>query len=116
MKTYWRTAAAVAALAGALTLGALLPATPGHTQVARTVVRVRQDSPSDTVPVSVQGAALINLAPGTVVPVRNVDEPARMPFQDSFSLEIKAGASADKNESFAVNIPAGTGLAIEEIN
>jgi hypothetical protein len=56
MKTYWRTAAAVAALAASLTLGALLPATPGHTQVARTVVRVLQNGPNDAVPVTLQGA------------------------------------------------------------
>ena len=56
MKTYWRTAAAVAALAASLTLGALLPATPGHTQVARTVVRVLQNGPNDAVPVTLQGS------------------------------------------------------------
>src|SRR5438094_2091345 len=59
MKTYWRTAAAVAALAGALTLGALLPATPGHTQVARQVVRVLQNGPNDAVPVILQGTGAI---------------------------------------------------------
>src|SRR5262245_44974805 len=56
-----------------MTLGALLPATPGHTQVARQAVRVLQNGPPDTVPVSVQG---ISLTPGGVLPVRNVNEPA----------------------------------------
>src|SRR5262249_30673932 len=40
---------------GAMTLGALLPATPGHTQVARQVVRVLQNGPNDAVPVTLQG-------------------------------------------------------------
>ena len=60
MKTYWRATAAVVALMGALTLGALLPATPGHTQVARTVVRVRQNGPDDAVPVTLQGTSAIS--------------------------------------------------------
>lgn len=59
MKTYWRAAAAVTALTAALTLGALLPATPGHTQVARTVVRVQQLGPNDAVPVTLQGTGAI---------------------------------------------------------
>src|SRR5262245_47495528 len=42
--------------------------------------------------------------PGSSLPVHDVDNPARLPFQDSFSLEIDPGKSADKNENFAVNI------------
>src|SRR5205823_4966094 len=49
-------------------------------------------------------------------PVRDVDNPARATFQDSFSLEIDPGHSSDKNESFAVNIPPNTRLAIDHIN
>ena len=60
-----------------------------------------------------------NPVPVTVpdqVIVRDADNPAQRPFQDSFSLEIDPGSSADKDESFAVNIPAGTRLVIERIN
>lgn len=58
------------AVVGYLTLFgvlALVQQTTAHSQVARTVVRVRQDGPSDSVPVSIQGSTSINLAPNAQV-------------------------------------------------
>jgi hypothetical protein len=76
-----------------------------------------QLAPGTTVGISGQPVAVtVTGPPGSSLPVHDVDNPARGPFQDSFSLEIDPGKSADKNENFAVNIPANTRLAITEIN
>lgn len=72
-----------------------------------------------SVPVTLGGqpiAVTVTGPPGSSLPIHDVDNPARMPFQDSFSLEIDPGKYADKNESFAVTIPANTRLAITQIN
>src|SRR5947209_8779235 len=72
-----------------------------------------------SVPVTLGGqpiAVTVTGPPGSSLPIHDVDNPARMPFQGSFSLEIDPGKSADKNENFAVSIPANTRLAITEIN
>jgi len=57
-----------------------------------------------------------NPVPVTVQNQTDSDHPGRTPYQDSFSLEIDPGKSADKSETFAVNIPAGTRLVITRIN
>jgi hypothetical protein len=73
---------------------------------------------SSPVPVTLEGTNTVSgtVTVGNVVTVENADNRGRNPFQDSFSLEIDPGNSADKNESFAVNIPPNTRLVIDHIN
>jgi len=128
MKTYWRAAAAVVALTAAMTLGALLPATPGHSQVARQVVRVLQNGPNDAVPVTLQGGGAnagnvnvvntpnvhvtntpsVNVTNGTgqPLPVLDVIAPAAHAFEAS--AFIPAG-----NTQVPITIPAGKRLVIQ---
>jgi len=73
---------------------------------------------SAPVPVTVQGTGAISgtVNIGNVVRTQDDDNPARLPFQDSFSLEIEPGKSATTGNTFKVDIPAGTRLAIDRIN
>lgn len=76
------------------------------------------NAPSAPVPVTIQGTGAISgtVNIGNVVRTQDDDNAARLPFQDSFSLEIDPGTSATKFNNFTVNIPAKTRLAIERIN
>src|SRR5438270_839665 len=57
-----------------------------------------------------------NPVPVTVQNQTDSDHPGRTPYQNSFSLQIDPGKSADKDESFDPNIPAGTRLVITRVN
>src|SRR5262245_20441726 len=125
MKAYWRAAAAVLALAAALTLGALLPATPGHTQVARQVVRVLQNGPTDAVPVTLQGTGAVNgnvsvvntptvnLAPGTILPVEvDSGEPVQLllDFSTTFLGETRNVLTVPPGKRFVLEDLSGIAL------
>jgi len=73
---------------------------------------------SAPVPVTIQGTGTISgtVNVGNVVRTQDDDNPARLPFQDSFSLEIEPGNSSTKFNNFKVDIPASTRLAIDRIN
>jgi len=73
---------------------------------------------SAPVPVILQGTGAISgtVNVSNIVRTQDGDNPARSPFQDSFSLEIDPGKSSTEDNSFKVNIPANTRLAIDRIN
>lgn len=83
------------------------------------------NQPSNPVPVTLEGTGTVsgsveitNTPDVNVVntpSVKNSDDPARHPYQNSFSLQINAGASKT-NQSFDPNIPAGMRLAVDHVN
>src|SRR4051812_41755274 len=66
------------------------------------------NGPKKPVPVTLTGP------PGSSLPVHDVDNPARMPFQNTFLMQIKAGATVE-DEQFALDIPAHTRFAITQV-
>ena len=140
MKSYWRATAAIVALTAALTLGALLPATPGHSQSTGPKVIVA-NGPTQPVPVTLQGTCAIagnvnvantpnvnvtslpavQLAAGNRVgidaaanTVRDADQPAWHRFQAENSLQASGFNNA--NPFGLVAVPAGKRAVIETVS
>jgi hypothetical protein len=103
----------------ALALGSTLAFAQAPTVVPKpSAPVVVTNPPSAPVPVTLQGTGAISgtVNIGNVVRTQDDDNAARLPFQDSFSLQIDPGKSSTTNNSFKVNIPANSRLAIERIN
>ena len=106
-------------LAVVLALGSVVAFAQSPTVVPKPSAPVVVTNPSSApVPVTIQGTGAISgtVNVGNVVRTQDDDNAARLPFQDSFSLEIEPGTSATKFNNFTVNIPANTRLAIDRIN
>lgn len=106
-------------LAVVLALGSAVAFAQSPTVVPKPSAPVVVTNPASApVPVTIQGTGAISgtVNVGNVVRTQDDDNAARLPFQDSFSLEIEPGTSATKFNNFTVNIPANTRLAIDRIN